>query len=609
MLCVRHWQPWNELVKPLRTLGVIVVLKLRIVFQGGGARLATLLVAADALRRRCDRANIEICQVAGVSAGSIAAAAMASRLEFDEIRRRVVDVGAAFSAQFRKELDVLRDGLTGSAAEELAKVLDGGLSYWSLRRLQKHKEVLTQLGIKVRDLLKGGSVLSYLEVDRALAQIFHDEGRPLTFDDLAVPLTVFSSDLRSGAPIVYEPSTCRDPLHSVLARSAGMPFIFRGFAGGNHEVDGGICGNLPVSLFLASADHNTRTMAFAFKDEDPRCVNGIMNFGLALLSSAMDSSVREAKTQIRESGGLVYELPNLLGTYDFDRAISTELEANRFRTLSANIEEDLCKHLDQLFGSVGYKLVQQTRYGQNDVPVLFDKLHKAHPVLKTQSVKMIIRGEARSKTPSQVVRGDERYYIDHLMPLNGAIQTCQVGLPSGITSVTNMSVRARDSSGQDLPASAYFHVFEQAGRTASRVLVFLDAPVKVEQCPVSVAVKFEGDVFSEFEKRGWDFQKTLVTMQDRVDEQIWLGVIEEGRIVVGDIAEAPTQYDDEVLDAARELSSNGTWVKGSAVAPDDVESILAELYSGELMERRVTFGWRVGPMKRGESSGFIYSRG
>jgi predicted acylesterase/phospholipase RssA len=585
-----------------------MALKLRVVFQGGGARLATLLVAADALRNRCRKANIEICEVAGVSAGSIVAAAVASKLDLEEVRSRIVSVGESFSARFRQEMDVLRDGLAGPVAQDVAAALEQGLTYWSMRRLAKHKAVLTALGNKLRDLLQGGSILSFEEVDRALAKVFRDGERPLTFADLDIPLTVFSSDLRTGAPIAYDAS-CSDPLHTILARSASMPFIFRSFAENNFEVDGGICGNLPVTLFLASTDHSMRTMAFAFKDESPRSVDGITNFGQALLSSAMDSSVREAKSQVREAGGLIYELPNHLSTYDFYEAIKTELEPHRFRTLSAKIEDDLCGHLDQLFGSVGYKLVRQTRYGQNDIPVLFDKLHAAHPIQKTRSVKIIVRGEARSKTPSQIVRGDERYYIDYLSPLNSVVQTCQVGLPTGLQSITNMSVRTRDVSGTDIAASSYLHIFEHEGKAGARVLVFLDVPIPAARCPVSVAVKFEGDVFSDYENQGWDFQRTLVTLQDQVDEQIWIGVLDDGGVTLHDMGVAPPQYDQETVCSARELHKEGSWVTGKRIPPTEASSLLRSLYSGELVDSVVTFGWRVGQMKRGQSSGFLYQRG
>ena len=68
-------------------------MKIRVVFQGGGARLATLIAGADALRSLVDDRGIDVDRTVGVSAGSIAAAMFGCRRDFDAQREALRRAG------------------------------------------------------------------------------------------------------------------------------------------------------------------------------------------------------------------------------------------------------------------------------------------------------------------------------------------------------------------------------------------------------------------------------------------------------------------------------------------------------------------------------------
>ena len=58
-----------------------------------------------------------------------------------------------------------------------------------------------------------------------------------------------------------------------------------------------------------------KTLVFVFPQED-REIKGLASFLSALISSAMESTVREARIQTTESGGVVCELPVYVETFN-----------------------------------------------------------------------------------------------------------------------------------------------------------------------------------------------------------------------------------------------------------------------------------------------------
>src|SRR5262245_49150576 len=82
----------------------------QVVFQGGGARVAALLAAADALRQAERCRKIRVTRVAGTSAGAIVAALFANR-DIDlnnQVRHDILIRGQAYLDKLFPKLDLYK---------------------------------------------------------------------------------------------------------------------------------------------------------------------------------------------------------------------------------------------------------------------------------------------------------------------------------------------------------------------------------------------------------------------------------------------------------------------------------------------------------------------
>lgn len=283
--------------------------RLQLAFQGGGARLAVLLAAAEAIQTLEAQGMIRVTRIAGTSAGAMVGAFLAANLPISGVRL----------------------ALSSSAGEEL------------LREFPVPKGSLSKLRVLAR-LVRGKPIWSDDPLRKWLSLIFESLGRPN--GNVSRELIVVSASLADGAAIKHRftPSIGSDAsdlsgrvsLIDALLESAGLPFCFRTWKSARY-FDGGICENLPVDALSSGEREFGRVIAFSFDHVWPGVPDSIVKFAMSLLDLAITHSVEMAKLRI--GAGSVCQLESAgIGTFDFEKARAFLAEESLFRAAAERVE-------------------------------------------------------------------------------------------------------------------------------------------------------------------------------------------------------------------------------------------------------------------------------
>tara|TARA_R110002051_G_scaffold123052_5_gene196066 strand:- start:3479 stop:5401 length:1923 start_codon:yes stop_codon:yes gene_type:complete len=614
--------------------------KLRVIFQGGGAKLATLLAAAHALDDICKTEGYTIVEYGGVSAGSIAAATMALPIKqpASHIRKRLITNSADFDRKVRRVLGCGRgfnmarsEDTSGYGARHFTRdVLTLRILWLPVSRLSR----IVYYAVKV---LFGASLVSEKTLISTLTKVFSDESeKPYLLSDTK-NLTVFTSLLERGKSKTYPSEDLQGrfelqadweadknkPLGLVLAKSSSMPLVFSGHKVMGAEVDGGICGNLPASYFIDANADDVKTLVFVFPQED-REIKGLASFLSALISSAMESTVREARIQTTESGGVVCELPVYVETFDFPKALSDELSDDRFHRVSHDLKPLIQKSLAQLFGVGRYKVLRTTKYSKDEVSDIFDDLYRRYPIRKTEGTKIMVDRSARRGLSSTF---DERCYIDLFEPVKDKLEVCQIGLPFNLTSdlrpedihgkpehgiplMRNLFIDVTDAEGVSVDIVAYLALSVRDGSPWNRILIFIKGDVKAY--PIEVVTRFDGEVFGDYRSRGWDFFSSYVTLGTSCKRHRWICVLhDDGEFTTTDLNSLSDERKEEIVPYARSLTERfKLWSEGRQGADDDVDRLIKK-YCRESIEpnqEKKVVSWEVEDLDEGYSAGFRFDR-
>lgn len=277
------------------------MIRVKVVFQGGGAKLVSLLAAAEILLEAEQARQIEVVRVAGVSAGAIAATMLASGLNPTIFRDTLRREGQAMIGLFPAAMSRPR-------------------LYW---RIARGKPIYPERAF--RELLKALFVDAEPKIER--------------LKDLKKPLVITASNVRNSEMVVYD-SKRQPEQHIVdaLVDSCALPFAFRTFLDNQLVVDGGISSNLPVDDLLAE-DPLLPTLAVGFEPQAQHEIQSAATYGLALLGTAIDSATSIAVSRVKANGGEAALLPHSFGTFEFDRALTEGLSKEGYKELKARIRE------------------------------------------------------------------------------------------------------------------------------------------------------------------------------------------------------------------------------------------------------------------------------
>jgi hypothetical protein len=157
-----------------------------------------------------------------------------------------------------------------------------------------------------------------------------------------IDMIIVSTNLRARAS--FKTYQDEDNVVDALLDSCGLPFLFRiwNSNSGPIYVDGGICENLPSSL-LQSSDNDGDVIAISFEPTPTIEPKDFLSFSLALLDTAITTSVRKAQDALSDSN--VYPIRTHIETFDFKYALSHGLDDDHYNLAKKNARDWFDKYL------------------------------------------------------------------------------------------------------------------------------------------------------------------------------------------------------------------------------------------------------------------------
>lgn len=271
--------------------------KIQVVFQGGGARLACLMAVAEVLKQFEREKRIEITAIAGVSAGAVAACMLASK---------------------EKEIADFKVG--------------------AIKALQEHGELLTRFswfrGLRV---LFGAPYFPDSFLKKIFSGLF---GERTKIKDLAGnrPLKLYATDLELNAQRELDTN---ELVSRALAWSCAVPFVFSGARSGGY-VDGGLVNNLPVEdLCKQRGPIYGDVLAIGFESENTPAPDGFaqsLKYALNLFSASISAGVSRSSRLLPDDG--THRIETELGMFDFVKAVQF-IDSEKWKEIKESFQDHL----------------------------------------------------------------------------------------------------------------------------------------------------------------------------------------------------------------------------------------------------------------------------
>ena len=424
-------------------------MKVNCIFQGGGANLATLLCAVEALGQLEDEGFLEISGVAGTSAGSIAAACLAHPISNSELILRIISIARANIKDFR----------VPSTRLWLA---------WKI--------------------FSGKPLISERKLEKVLREVFQIDEKSFNFSDAKYPLFVCASDVRRSKPVIFKNGS-EKPLEEAITDSCAIPFVFRAHSSSSSLADGGVMANLlDQSVF---EDSSAYTLAFSFCRSGVREYNGSLSYLKSILDSMVDNAIEEARIRILQSGGYVCELPSTFETLGFEEALE-KLQFDEFRkdiidkckrSIQAGLEDFVGK---SALMSYGDRLGQM----QGLVDNIFNQIKKSDPykvvgcVIACEANCLFDSSDARSRNPDLQIKRVR------IQPMGENLQFFRIGIARGpdFQLMNEISCRVHNNEGRRLRASFEVATILEDEEPIHRLCVVLEERHKVADGAITVTM-------------------------------------------------------------------------------------------------------------------------
>jgi predicted acylesterase/phospholipase RssA len=424
-------------------------MKVNCIFQGGGANLATLLCSVEALGELEDEGFLSILEVAGTSAGSIAAACISHPKPNRELIQRVISIASDHVQDFR--LPSTRVGLASK-------------------------------------IVVGAPLLDDQKLEQLVRKFFDIDGNSFGYDDAKYPIKICAADIKRSTPVIFKLGS-EKPLEEAITDSCAIPFVFRSHKSRSALADGGVMANLLDQTVFEKGD--AHTLAFSFGKSGVSEINGLMSFAKTVVGSMMENAVNEAKIRILNSGGYVCELPSLFDTLDFEGALLA-LKDDAFRRevvekCKVSIKRGLEGfHSNSSLLAYGDRVSQlQTLTGR-----IYDAIKVREPyrviecAIICESNCLFGGNDGRSRNPDLQIK---RVVIE---PLANAIQLFRVGIAKGsdFRLMNEISCSVVDQQGSELKADFEVSSNTENGEVIHRLCVVLEEQHMMASGPITVSM-------------------------------------------------------------------------------------------------------------------------
>jgi predicted acylesterase/phospholipase RssA len=556
-----------------------IYMRLGVIFQGGGAKLVSLLAAAQVLEEIESESDLEIVAAAGTSAGALSAFALASKTP---------------AADFRIK--------TQAAGERMMPLVSKHLKsrYRSLWRLSRGKPILPENTLEdfVRDFCSGSE------------DFLKDTNRRLHV-------------------------CASDRVVESLADSAAIPMIFRSQKSKRQYVDGGICSNLP-DAGIFDQDGVEAILALSFDDEEYQHPESLGSFVGSLMSTSIEHSMKVASLEIERCNGIVVKLPRSFGTLEFERAMETLRNDNEFNAQLDLVRQRVSQAISELRERptvaaekdvVGApNTVEKSRRVISGDDPLYVALRRLNPFRCLRTEVRLLGFDVCPAPRSTEANRDELVHIVTYEPssllsegnIKGTDQQLSyvrvgvlVDLP--LEQAANIGIEIKDKFGIHITASSMIQfqstLNQDTGKQVSQtyyVHVF-DEPVPVERTPVTVTQTINLPGLSEdLRDHGTDCIRTFCRRGDAPEQVFSIAVPNEfGKIKVSDLHE-----NEHRLKAPERLAntkaSHSSWSFGRPLTPEEKAEIVASVRARS--SDFEVYGWCVPKAKEDTYMGCLIER-
>lgn len=274
---------------------------IQLAFQGGGAKFAVMLPVADAFITAQRRGKLQIKAVAGTSAGAICAALVACDADFSKVRQFLDSDGDHWVSR-----------LIPADIRQLAE-LKSIPKWWDLMTWFEHRNAIFGVAWAGRPVLDGNALSDFF---KALFK-FSTGSEDHVIEGRTPALTIIASNIVASQAVEHKQGS----LISALTDSCALPIIFRSFASleGSHNVDGGLCDNLPVEGLLSDVASPVFAIYPVTPPKESSTRNNLFTYVLALLSASINHGVSRSKAMVATP--FRFEQKTELGLLEFREAL------------------------------------------------------------------------------------------------------------------------------------------------------------------------------------------------------------------------------------------------------------------------------------------------
>lgn len=432
------------------------MIPVKVAFQGGGAKLVTLIAAADALRDLANEGTIKIEVIAGASAGSLAACMLATDMPFD----RQIEIIRKSGPTLLKELGNAK----GATPNRLVQIIQG-------------KPLLKEAAL--RQLIKN---------------LFYGDGqKSITLNDLKIPVHITLSDVHSRKKDIASRENDRE-LADILADSCALPFILRSHLNQSNFIDGGISSNLPADVIIDASPPEAVPIAFRFKSSNVvKKPSNFIEYAAAIISTAIDASVEQSAASVSQNGGYVCELPDHFDMLDFPSALNMGLHPEHYKTTKSYVLNDIARALKPYQErKARERLISRSRTQSQTIFFAHLAQMNAFPFKITDNTTIVFGFSLYEEGDGRRSQHDH-IYQSYCATSDNDIVALRMGIPFGATPLQDTeSCLVYDNANNELVTHQILvEEDDPKGRygKVSYILVYLDKPASPAAMPLTVTYR------------------------------------------------------------------------------------------------------------------------
>ncbi|TAY73905.1 patatin-like phospholipase family protein [Rhizobium ruizarguesonis] len=524
------------------------------VFQGGGAKLVTLLAAAQILEEEMAD-ELEICEVAGTSAGAVAAAALAHERSVKETRAKLKEHAKPHIRHFSRKPRLWR---------------------------------------VVLSLIRRKSVYDENRLRTIFSKLFPGEPGSklkLSSNKFKIPLTIRATDLANRSKHSHVSGENVD-VDRALSDSCAIPFAIRNYKSDSQFIDGGLVSNLIEPEAFKNED--AHVLAFSFDKEDIADTSNLLSYLGGLVGTVIDHNVSESVNKIRIASGAVCLLPNDFTTFEFARAFKEGLTEDYIKKNRAEIKD----RIEEALAIIGRKVPENKPFPSK----LIDRLVNDNPYSVVQNSTVCIVHSLNNK-----LHPDHQDRTVVFEAKGSKLVALKIGLARNEPfDIGEYRCLVTDAAENQLAADCAIIQSSRDGKTIWNFCILLDRPLDGSAAPVTVRLQTNhlNQMKGLRESHLSDWMRMQSSLRDEIERHdfVIFAPVKSGRFKMTDLLSNVHR----AKPAPSELTiMSSNWSPGREMTATELEPY-SKTYRG--LANFQPFGWRVTGMKPMSFAGALIER-